>query len=128
MAQTIHQKFQGKIQTNLPGVSKVYARGTGAGAANLTAVKGVTSIAQTATGKYTITLDRKFAGLLMVSGIVIDPTSVDDWEVSLEGDLASNQTIGILVTKSGTATDLTTDEKLLLEITLQDTAAKPAGF
>lgn len=123
----IKQRFS-EMQVNLPGVVKIFARGTGAGAANLTSVKGVTSIAETATGKYTVTLPQKFAGLLMVSGIVIDPTSVDDWEVSLESDLTSNQTFGILVTKSGTATDLTTDEKLLLEITLQDTAAKPAGF
>lgn len=127
MAQTVHQKY-GEIRTNVPGVSIVYARGTGAGAANLTAVKGVTSIAETATGKYTVTLDRKYKGLLMFNGVVIDPTSVDDWEVSLESDLTSNQTIGILVTKSGTATDLTTDEKILLEITLQDTATLPAGF
>lgn len=127
MAQTVHQ-FNSEIQSNVSGVVKIFARGTGAGAANLTSVKGVTSIAETATGKYTVTLDRKFQGLLMVSGIVIDPTSVDDWEVSLESDLTSNQTFGILVTKSGTATDLTTDEKLLLEITVQDTATKPAAF
>lgn len=127
MAQTVHQ-FNSEIQSNVSGVVKIFARGTGAGAANLTSVKGVTSIAETATGKYTVTLDRKFQGLLMVSGVVIDPTSVDDWEVSLESDLTSNQTFGILVTKSGTATDLTTDEKLLLEITVQDTATKPAAF
>lgn len=127
MAQTVHQ-FNSEIQSNVSGVVKIFARGTGAGAANLTAVKGVTSIAETATGKYTVTLDRKFQGLLMVSGVVIDPTSVDDWEVSLESDLTSNQTFGILVTKSGTATDLTTDEKLLLEITVQDSAVKPAAF
>lgn len=127
MAQTVHQ-FNSEIQSNVSGVVKIFARGTGAGAANLTSVKGVTSIAETATGKYTVTLDRKFQGLLMVSGVVIDPTSVDDWEVSLESDLTSNQTFGILVTKSGTATDLTTDEKLLLEITVQDSATKPAAF
>lgn len=127
MSQSIHQQFPLK-GSNLTGVVKIYARGTGAGAANLTAVKGVTSIAETATGKYTVTLDRKYAGLLMVTGIVIDPTSVDDWEVTLESDLTSNQTFGILVTKSGTAADLTTDEKLLLEITVQDTKALPAGF
>lgn len=127
MAQTINQQY-GEIKTNVPSVVKIFARGTGAGAANLTSVKGVTSIAETATGKYTVTLPRKYQGLLMVSGIVIDPTSVDDWEVSLESDLTTNQTFGILVTKSGTAADLTTDEKLLLEITLEDSAVKPAGF
>lgn len=127
MAQSIHQKYS-RITTNVPSVTKVYARGTGAGAANLTGIKGVTSIAQTATGKYTITLDRKYKGLLAFNGSVIDVTSVDDWAVALESDLTSNQTIGILVTKSGTATDLTTDEKLLLEITLQETAMLPAGY
>lgn len=127
MAQTVHQ-LNCEVMSAQSGVVMIFARGTGAGAANLTSVKGVTSIAETATGKYTVTLDRKFQGLLMVSGVVIDPTSVDDWEVTLESDLTSNQTFGILVTKSGTATDLTTDEKLLLQIVVQDTAAKPAAF
>lgn len=124
---TIKQHFE-ELQHNVPSLVKLFARGTGAGAANLTSVKGVTSIAETATGKYTITLPRKFAGLVMLTGTVIDPTGVDDWNVSLESDLTNNQTIGILVTKSGTATDLTTDEKLLLEISLMDSAQKPAAF
>ena len=126
---TINQYYS-EVVTNVPGVTKIFARGTGAGgAASLTSVKGVTSIAyNAATGNYTVTLPRKFAGLLMVSGVVIDATSADDAQITLSSDLTSNQTFGILVTRAGTAIDLATDEKLLLEITLEDTNTKPAGF
>lgn len=124
---TINQ-FYSESYSNVPSVVKVFARGTGAGAADLTSVKGVTLIDQTGTGLYTITLKRKFKGLLMLVGNVIDPTGSDDWEVTLASDLTSGNQISIIVTKSGTAADLTTDEKLLLEISLEDTNAKPASF
>jgi hypothetical protein len=120
-------QFYNEIQTNVPGLKIIYASGTGAGAAALTSVKGVASIAETATGKYTVTLNHKVKQLLWVQGIVVDPTTVDDWQVTVETDLTTNNAFGILVTKSGTATDLTTDEKLLLVIHVQDSATLPAG-
>lgn len=121
------KQYYSEMQTNVPGLKIIYASGTGAGAANLTSVKGVASIAETATGKYTVTLNHKVNKLLFLSAMVVDPTSVDDWEVSIETDLTSNNAFGILVTKSGTATDLTTDEKLLLAIHVQDSSTLPAG-
>lgn len=121
------KQYYDEIQTNVAGLKIIYASGTGAGAANLTSVKGVASIAETATGKYTVTLDHKVQKLLWVQGIVVDPTSVDDWSVAVETDLTTNNAFGIFVTKSGTATDLTTDEKLLLVIHVQDSATLPAG-
>lgn len=121
-----HQYYE-EIQTNVAGLKIIYASGTGAGAANLTSVKGVASIAETATGKYTVTLNHKVKQLLWVQGVVVDPTSVDDWEVSVETDLTTNNAFGIFVTKSGTAADLTTDEKLLLVIHVQDSSTLPAG-
>jgi len=120
-------QYYEEIQTNVAGLKIIYASGTGAGAANLTSVKGVASIAETATGKYTVTLKHKVKRLLWVQGVVVDPTSVDDWEVSVETDLTTNNAFGILVTKSGTAADLTTDEKLLLVIHVQDSSTLPAG-
>lgn len=121
------KQYYSEVQTNVSGLKIIYASGTGAGAANLTSVKGVASIAETATGKYTVTLDHKVQKLLWMQGVVVDPTTVDDWEVTIETDLTSNNAFGILVTKSGTAADLTTDEKLLLVIHVQDSATLPAG-
>jgi hypothetical protein len=65
---------------------------------------------------------------LNVIGNVIDVTTPDDWEVNVTTDLTSNLTIGIAIYKGGVAADLSTDEKLLLTIILQDSAVKPAGF
>lgn len=112
------------------GVVFIFGGGTGAGAANLTAIKGagVTSVAETATGKYTITLTDKWNSLMFFSGVVIDATTVDDWEVTVEAEsVATNKTIGILVTKSGTATDLTTDEKLKFMVVVSNTSQPPTA-
>lgn len=114
--------------TNLGGVVTCHGRGTGAATSALTAVKGPWTITRTGVGAHTITLNRKFAGLLQFVGTVVDVTTPDDWEVCLSTDLTNNQTIGFLVFKGGVAADLSTDEKILLTVVLQDTAAKPAGF
>lgn len=101
-------------------------KGTGAGAAALTSLSsraGVTSVAETDTGKYTVTLDAKYQELRSFHGTVIDPTGVDDWEVVVETDLTANTaTFGIAVFKGGTLTDLTTDEKLMMTIVLKNTS------
>lgn len=121
------KQYQCESMTNAPGLLTIFAEGTGAGAANLTSVKGVASIAETATGEYTVTLNHKVNGLLWVGGQVIDVTTPDDWAVTLKTDLTSGNAFGILVTKSGTATDLTTDEQLKLRIDVQWTAALPSA-
>ena len=114
--------------TNLGGVVTLHGRGTGAATSALTSQKGPWAITRTGVGLHTITLNRKFAGLLNANFSVIDVTTEDDWEVVLKTDLTSNQTVGIAIFKGGVAADLSTDEKLLISLTLQDTAAKPAGF
>lgn len=119
------RNFRDGIQTLHPEVKKIWVTGTGAGAANLTALVtaggGVVSIAETATGKYTVTLSDKFNRLLQVTGTVIDPTAPDDWEVGVVSEsVASAKTIAIAVWKGGAATDLTSDEKLMLEITVSN--------
>ena len=121
-------QFVEQQYTNLGGVTTLYGRGTGAGASTLTGVKGPWVITRTGTGAYTITLNRKYAGLLDFTGTVIDVTTPDDWEVFLAADLASNNAVSFLVFKGGVAADLSTDEKILLRVVLQDTQAKPAGF
>lgn len=101
-------------------------KATGAGAADLTSLSsrcGVSSIAHTDTGKYTVTLDAKYQELRSVHGTVIDATTPDDWEVVVETDLTANTaTFGIVVFKGGTAADLTTDEKLMLTIFLKNSS------
>lgn len=123
-------QFFSESQQNLGGVVMIHARGTGAGAANMTGVKGngITSIARTGIGTHRITLARKYAGLLNVIGNVLDVTTPDDWEVVVLTDLTSNQTVDIGIYKGGAAAELTTDEKLLLTLVLQDTQTKPSGF
>jgi len=124
---TINQRFQ-EFQTNLGSTVVLHGRATGAGASALTGQKGPWAITRTGVGLHTITLNQKFAGLLNAQFAVIDVTTPDDWEVVLTTDLTNNQTIGIAIFKGGTAAELTTDEKLLITLTLQDTSAKPAGF
>ena len=107
-------------------VLAVKATGGGA-AADLTALSaraGVTSINyNAATGKYTVTLDAKYQELRHLSGTVLDPTAVDDWEVVLETDLTANTaTFNICVFKGGVLTDLTSDEKLMLLIVLKNSS------
>lgn len=114
------------------GAVKLFGGGTGGGAAAaLTAIKGpgVSSIAyNAATGKYRITLADKFNSFLMASFLVIDPTSVDDWEVQVESEsVATNKTVDIAVFKGGALTDLTTDEKLKFELSLSNTAQAPTA-
>ena len=114
--------------TNLGGVVTLHGRGTGAATSALTSVKGPWTITRTGVGTHTITLNRKFSGLLNALFNVIDVTTQDDWEVTVSTDLTSNQTIGIAIFKGGVAADLSTDEKLLITLVLQGSAAKPAGF
>lgn len=118
--------FQKGVQTLQRDPVKLWVSGVGAGAANLTGISsaggGVVSVAQTGTGLYTVTLRDKYAGLLMLSGCVIDPTGPDEWVVQVASQaVASAKTIAIQVFKGGALTDLTTDETLLLEITLKNT-------
>lgn len=111
-------------------VVELYLKCTGAGGTSNPTIdtgagKGVTSIIyNSATGKYKVTLDQKYAGLLFVSGTVIEPSSVDDWEVVVEAEtVATTKTISLAVFKGGTLAALTTGEKLLLEIVLKNVSA-----
>lgn len=112
-------------------VVRLYARGTGAGASALTSVKGkgITSITRTGVGTHTITLADKYNGFLMFKAAIIDATSADDWEVTVTEELVStSKTVKIAIFKGGTAADLSTDEKILLEIVLSNSAALPVGY
>jgi hypothetical protein len=130
---TINTYFPGP-KSNVPSTLSLFARGTGAGAANLTGVKGVASINWVSTGKYTITLPRKFAGLLGFKASVINSAGTTLSEAFLSADaVAASKTLtmevfGGLTTVAPTRRDLTAADTIIMEIVLEDSAAKPAGF
>ena len=130
---TINSHF-GEVKTNVPSKVVLEVSGIGAGAADCTSVKGATTIDQTATGLYTITLPRKYDGLVNVVGMVMSSTAAN-WQVQLRSHTVSSDgkfLIAILkaadnAATAPTVTDLTTSEKLLLTVTLQDTAVNPSA-
>lgn len=130
---TVKQRFQ-EFQHNVPSLVKLFGRGTGAGASSLTSVKGVTSVAWVSTGKYTVNLDRKYAGLVGLRGTVINSAGTTLSQVFPSAEaVASAGTITIEVFGGLTAAaparrDLTSADILLLEIDLMDSAQKPAAF
>lgn len=120
--------------TNIPMSVKLYARGTGAAASSLTSVKGVTSIAWVSTGKYTITLPKKYSGLVALQGTVLNSAGTTlslvfpSADAVLSAGTITIEIFGGLTTVAPTRRDLTTADILLLEITVVDSATKPAGF
>lgn len=127
--------FFDEALANVPSTVKLYVSGVGASAADLTSVKGATLIDQTATGLYTVTLPRKFAGLLNLSWNVKSTTAAN-WSVQIISEtVATDGKVNIAVLSAAdnaatapTKANLTTGETLFLEFTLQDTKTKPAGF
>jgi len=112
-------------------VVRIFGGGTGAATSDLTSVKGkgVASITRTDVGLHTITLDDKWAGLLMFDACIIDATTPDDWEVGVTEELvSSSKTVKIAIFKGGSATDLSTDEKIKFEIVVSDSNQLPKGF
>ena len=130
---TINTQFT-EIKTNVPSKVVLEVSGIGAGAADLTSVKGATLIDQTATGLYTVTLPRRYDGLLNVVGMVMSATPAN-WHVQLKShtvDTDGKFLIAILLAADNaltapTVADLTTSQKLLLTVTLQDTSANPSS-
>lgn len=130
---TINTQFT-EIKTNVPSKVVLEISGIGAAAAALTSVKGATLIGQTATGLYTVTLPRKYDGLLNVVGMVMSATPAN-WHVQLKSHTVATDgkfLIAILsaadnALNAPTVTNLTTSETLLLTVTLQDTAANPSS-
>jgi hypothetical protein len=123
------RNFGNETHVAQPGVFELFLKGPGAGAANITLTHGLgvnPTLVYAATGKYTITLSDKWAALLHYNGAVIDATTEDDWEVVvLTETVASTKTIQIAVFKGGTAAALTTDEILMLRLTMLNTSAIP---
>lgn len=130
---TINTHFT-QARTNVPGTLTLHVSGIGAGAADCTSVKGATTIDQTATGLYTVTLPKAFSGLLSVTGMVMSATPAN-WHVQLKSHTMATDgkfLIAILsaadnALNAPTVTDLTTGEKLLLTVVVQDTSSDPSS-
>jgi len=128
------KQHSSEVQSNIDGELTLHVSGIGAGAADLTSVKGATLIDQTATGLYTVTLPRAYAGLVSVTGSVMSST-VANWQVQPRSHTVTTDgkfLIAILsaadnAATAPTATNLDTGQKLMLTVIVQDTAAKPSA-
>lgn len=111
-------------------VCTLFLRFTGGGAGQPTGLKGkgVASVTWSTVGIYTIVLSDKYPGLLMAAFNVIDTGTIDDWEVTLDTDLTTGNTVVINVFKGGTAADLPTTAKLLGRLDLSNTSQLPVGY
>lgn len=123
-----------QVRSNVPGELTLRISGVGAGAADLTSVKGATLIDQTATGLYTVTLERPFAALISVTGMVMSSTAAN-WQVQLRSHTVATDgkfLIAILsaadnAATAPTVTDLTTSQKLILNVVVQDSDVNPSA-
>lgn len=130
---TISSHFS-EVLTNVPYKVVLEVSGVGAATAELTSVKGATQIDQTATGLYTVTLPRKYDGLVNVAGMVMSATP-GNWHVQLKSHTVATDgkfLLAILFAADNaatapTVTDLTTSQKLMLTVTLQDSDQKPSS-
>lgn len=130
---TINTMFS-EVKTNVPSKIVLEISGIGAAAADLTSVKGATLIDQTATGLYTVTLPRKYDGLVGFTGTVLSSTAAN-WSVQIRSHtISSDGKFLIAVLKAAdnaanapTVTNLTTSDTLLLTVTVQDSDVKPSA-
>jgi hypothetical protein len=109
---------------------KLFAKGTGAGAANITLTLGVgmsATLAYGATGIYTLTLSDKYAYLLSVGAGVIDAGAATDvWVIKPTAEtVSSTKTVVFQALKGGAATALTSSQQVWIELSLMDSSAKP---
>lgn len=108
----------------------------GNGAANPTALKGlgITSIVWVSTGKYTITLDDKWAALVGFKATVINSAGTTLSQCFLEAEtVATTKTLTLHVFGGLTAAaparrDLTSADTLRFEVTLSNSVQVPTGY
>lgn len=119
-----------------PDIHRVVGRCVGAAAANPTGLKGngIASIAYVSTGKYTITLSDKWAGLVIANFSVIDSTGLKHFLVTPSAEtVASSKTISISVSSAafGSApalANLASTETLLIELVLSNSSSNPKPY
>lgn len=107
-------------------IKSLYAEVTigAAGAPTLVSANslGVSSISQTATGDYEITLDDKYSRLMHVS-MVHESTTEEDLQCQLkEEDVLSAKTLSIFTLAAGVAVDPANGDKLRIKIDLKNSS------
>lgn len=107
------------------GVVTLFGGATGAGDANMTAVKGagITSVAYAAAaGKFTITLDDKWAAFLGINCSVLDTNNTDSWSFNIVSEtVASTKTVVVQFLLNDVETSPTSGEKVFFQIHLLNT-------
>lgn len=129
--QWFHEQF-----ISSPNVVTLLGRCTGNGAATPTSQKFPKdmSIAWVSTGKYTVTLPKKFAGLVSFDASVINTAGTTLSQVFVSTDSTASagtltiEVFGGATTVAPTRRDLTSSDILILSISVQDSAAKPQVF
>lgn len=124
---TINSMFK-QSKVNVPGLVTLFGRAVGAATSNMTGLVGlgIASITRGGgAGIHTVVFGAKYAGLVGAKFSVIDTGTIDDWNVTLDTDLTTGNTVVINVFKDGVAADLPTTATLLMEFNLQDSSVKP---
>lgn len=117
-------------------VYTIVGKCVGNGVSNPTALKGkgIATVTRTALGKYTITLNDKWAALLSVDLTFIDSTGANQFTYNVVSEtVASTKTINISVFSSATAVapglaDLATTTTMKMCIMLSNSAQIPLDF
>lgn len=94
----------------------------GKGVGSLLPVCGATA----GVGKYTLTLENLWSGLLQFKPSIMDATSPDDWEVVVSAEtVATSKTLSLAIFKGGALADLTADDTLRFELVLSNVTVSP---
>jgi hypothetical protein len=80
---------------------------------------GVTSVVRNDVGDYTITLDKTYASLKYLRGIIFTSSAVDA-RVQLKSDSITSSSLRILVNAGATPVDLADDTKILVKMEVKD--------
>lgn len=116
------QQFQGTLEK---GVVMLFGK---AAITNTTGVvasfsgKGIASIARTAAGEYTITLEDKVSGLLDASFQVVAATATDLVPQIMSYDVTGAKTVVVNLLAAAVPTDAVVDVELLFSLTLKNTS------
>jgi len=118
--------FYQNFQSKEANITKLYLRAdigaSGAPTLDTDDSKGIASIARTATGDYTITLDEAYNKHLHTSVTLIE---ADDTDLQIQvaaTDVSSAKTIQIICTAAATPADPPDGSDLTMEITLKNTS------
>lgn len=133
---TVHTHFE--PLTDKPAVVVLTVSGVGGGAAaNMTSVKGATSIVYaSSTGLYTVTLPRAYSGgLLGIHFATQTSATAANFSHCVTANTVSTDgkfTVACLSSASNSANapalaDRLTTDTLIMTVLVQDTASKPAG-